>query len=88
MNREETKEAIQVMQHYADGGEVEFNRHSEGGCWEPLPEPHTPSWDWPIVQYRIKPEPREWWIDPDDYEVWIDQDTPPVLNAIKVREVL
>ena len=28
MNREETAEAIKVMQHYADGGEVEYFNES------------------------------------------------------------
>lgn len=44
----ELKEMIKVMQHYADGGEVEVyknDRWTIGG---------NPVWDWDIFNYRIK----------------------------------
>jgi len=48
MTREETLEAIKVMQHYADGGEVE---HWEAGEWALT---SAPSWAWILTDYRIK----------------------------------
>lgn len=54
MNREETKEAIKVMQHYADGGEVEA---SGGDGWHRFISPGAPSWNWVDFEYRIKEEP-------------------------------
>ena len=49
MTREETLECIKVMQHYADGGEVE---HWEAGEWTLA---SAPSWAWILTDYRIKP---------------------------------
>ena len=50
----ELDEQIKVMQHYADGKEVEIKLVSG---WEQL---DTPKWDWAGYDYRIKkvkPEP-------------------------------
>ena len=49
MTREETLEAIKVMQHYADGGEVEYWLAGE---WVPH---SSPNWGWAESDYRIKP---------------------------------
>jgi hypothetical protein len=52
MTREETLEAIKVMQHYADGGEVEqlfFTK--DGPLWTACDES---VWDWLGNSYRIK----------------------------------
>ena len=57
MNREETKKAIEVMQHYADGGDVQL-RSSEGERWFDLASMCTPRWQWVTFEYRIKPTPR------------------------------
>ena len=59
MKREETKEAIKVMQHYADGGDVEY---TSGAGWHPVTRTEGPSWNWKACQYRIKQEPRELWV--------------------------
>ena len=48
MTREETLEAIKVMQHYADGGEVE---RWEAGEWVLT---SAPTWAWILTDYRIK----------------------------------
>ena len=53
MNREETKEAIKVMQHFVDGGEVEFATPSD---WAVIP---SPSWNWNGYNYRIKNTPKK-----------------------------
>ena len=50
MTREETREAIKVMEHYANGGEVEYDNMFEG--WIDI---ESPSWNWGNMQhYRIK----------------------------------
>ncbi len=50
MTREETLEAIKVMQHYADGGEVEASRNE----WIDSYLNNDPDWDWIVNDYRIK----------------------------------
>jgi len=61
MTREETLECIKVMQHYADGGEVE---HWEAGEWTLT---SAPNWAWILTDYRIKPT-----IKKIKLEAWID----------------
>jgi hypothetical protein len=59
MNIEQTKEAIKVMQAFADGKEVE---HWYYEMWVKI---HVPRWDWGNTEYRIKPTPtfRPWTAD-------------------------
>lgn len=69
MNREETKEAIKVMQAYVDGKTIESRKLLRSGYWSAVQADNTqstPMWDWFECRYRIKPEPREW------YEVEVD----------------
>ena len=66
MTREETKEAIKVMQHFVDGGEVECItlRYKN---WFIISDP---VWDWLRFEYRIKvkepvkPEVGKWYYTP------------------------
>ena len=52
----ELKEMIKVMQHYADGGKVEYRIKSEVEIyWVTVT---SPSWDWVEFDYRIK-EPKQ-----------------------------
>lgn len=44
----ELKEMIKVMQHYADGGEVEVYKNDRWTIGV------NPIWDWDIFEYRIK----------------------------------
>ncbi len=89
MNKQETAEAIKVMQAYVDGTEIECKTGMDE--WLSGVEP---AWDFLHGQYRIKPKPREFWIDtvatehshlkafeqePDRSDNW---------PYIKVREVL
>ena len=48
----ETTDMIKVMQHYADGGEVE-NKEKESNKWF---KAYTPAWNWSKYDYRIKKE--------------------------------
>ena len=43
-----TQEMIEVMQHYANGGEIE--RLSLDGFWEAW---KAPDWNWGMIDYRI-----------------------------------
>ncbi len=67
MTREETKNAIAVMQHYADGGEVEYSDSISINPWEIT---RSPKWDWLQFEYRIKakepikPEVGKWYYIP------------------------
>ena len=47
-----TQEMIKVMQHFADGGEVEFSPISGMPEWGPVKEP---VWNWASAKYRITP---------------------------------
>jgi hypothetical protein len=52
-----TEEKIKIMQHYADGGKVEYN---QGLGWKIATKP---CWSWRNTDYRIaeeKPEPINW----------------------------
>ena len=60
MTREQTIEAIRVMQAFVDGKEVEYKRHDEFWMLTTLP-----LWNWNSIEYRIKPTPvlRPWTAD-------------------------
>jgi hypothetical protein len=63
MTREETLEAIKVMQHYADGGEVEASKNE----WIDSYLNNDPDWDWIVNDYRIKKTTKK-----IKLEAWID----------------
>ena len=45
-------EMIKVMQHYENGGKVEYSEKKGGGNhWTTVT---SPSWDWSYFEYRIK----------------------------------
>lgn len=57
MTREQTIEAIKVMQAFVDRGEVEFR---DGDEWRLA---FIPLWQWHTNDYRIKPTLRPWTAD-------------------------
>ena len=61
MNREKTEKAIDVMQAYVDGKEVQFKRIDSRKAWEDFKPWSTPIWDWYCFDYRVKPEPIVRW---------------------------
>ncbi len=81
MNKQETAEAIIVMQAFVDGAEIESTSAREE--WHPIIES---VWNWDDCEYRIKPSPREFWINPERMTVWSTKGTNN--DCIKVREVL
>ena len=52
MNKD-INEQIKVMQHFADGGEVEW-AFKDGDKWH---DGDGPVWDWVTYDYRIKEKP-------------------------------
>jgi len=68
MNREQTIEAIRVMQAFVDGKEVEFKWGSMD--WNSTDKPE---WNWSAYDYRIKPTPvlRPWTADEVPLGAWI-----------------
>jgi len=92
MNRKETRKAIEVMQAYVDGAEIEclskkINYESERDWYT-----EEPMWHWPSWEYRIKPKPREFWIwhSADGETLWREIYGPDDddRDAIKVVEVI
>lgn len=69
MTRDEARENAKVMQHYADGGEVEY-KASLADRWRLAT---TPVFDFTKRLYRIKPTPAEGWgvVDTNDPLRWI-----------------
>lgn len=69
-----TKEMIAIMQAYEDGQPVQYKTRRHGYWVEVI----TPSWDWKILVYRVKPaEPKKvkkwilkWKEDVDDRDTW------------------
>ncbi len=70
MTREETKEAIRIMQAFVDGKEVDVQRLLDGSVWMPA---GAPCWDWLNGNYRIKPTAtlRPWTADEVPLGAWM-----------------
>ena len=68
MTREQTIEAIRVMQAYVDGKQVEYE-HPDG-IWMLTT---TPCWNWNSGEYRIKPTAtlRPWTADEVPLGAWM-----------------
>lgn len=91
-----TKDKIQIMQAWVDGKKIEmcnFNDRNNDNKWMDC---NDPDWTWGVVDYRIKPEPREWRLGFDENGAFRDcrlADEPSYrfsvgLKYIKVREVI
>ena len=91
MSGENTEYMISVMQAHLDGAKIERSRpvQCDGGEYVLESEPR---WSWSTTHYRVKPEPREFWLDMEEssfIEVgkgsryWGEEH-----ELIKVREVL
>jgi len=57
MNREQTKCAIEVMQAFTEGKDIQRRLGSD--TWL---DDHAPSWDWIRDHWRVKPEPLTCWV--------------------------
>jgi len=87
VDRERAKELLPIIQAFAEGKTIE-TRGGPGGEW------HRVKTDWELpfdleCEYRIKPEPREFWVQPDCQVVNDLHERPLDFEGwIKVREVL
>lgn len=95
MTRDRAKELLPVIQAFAEGKAVEFRLH-DSRHWEDAAQsgPSFVSLTWnDHCEYRIKPEPREWWLtfekgDPHPRTVTKDCPwVPQYYEIVKVREV-
>jgi hypothetical protein len=89
-----TAEKIAVMQAFLDGVPMEILTDGNWSLWLPTGEPE---WRWGASDYRVKPEPREWWANEyaDTGGVYLHDSKELALKAcrplgvtIKVREVI
>ena len=86
MNRMETIEAIEVMQAFVDGAEIE-NRvlNFPTALWDPInSHDNSPVWNWYKQEYRATKAPRTFWIHPGGTFT----EKPANQAYIKVQEVI
>ena len=93
MNREETIEAIKVMQAFVDGEDIQCSFRASQDAWEQM----EPEWQWAIYRYRSVPKPREWYLARKDipesghygHRVYLTTcDHSENIDFIKIVEVL
>jgi hypothetical protein len=92
------KEKIKVMQAALDGKEIEISVDSyrRGGLIEWRPADNGVYFNWERNDYRIKPEPMEFWVNVyDDGSALHESESnarecrrPMCIKTIKVREVI
>jgi len=72
MTREQTIEAIRVMQAFVDRKEIQFNVQSKWGSME-WNNTDEPDWNWDAYHYRIKPTAtlRPWTADEVPLGAWL-----------------
>jgi len=92
MNREKAKELLPIIDAYANGADIQYSVESEG-VWRDDPDFSPFDKDIQNLIYRIKPEPRIWWIYDGNDEPEVTADIGDVADGyrhkwIKVREVL
>jgi hypothetical protein len=73
MTKEQTKEAIRIMQAFVDGKDVQSMYE---GKWSLV---HVPRWNWDDTEYRIKPTPtlRPWTADEVPLGAWMRRQADP-----------
>ena len=86
------KEMIEVMEHYENGGEVEFiTKGYIGTRWETVT---LPSWDWSYFEYRIKEQKQKvtiekWLIEERDIKFVVEtSDIDSWLNSFATSKKL
>ena len=88
----ELREMIKVMQHYADGGEVEVRyKNDDDDIWE---NTTNASWNWSMYDYRIKEQRQrvtieKWLVQYEENYFVIDVsdiENCPNVNKVKLLE--
>lgn len=94
MNREQTAEAIQVMQDWLDGGNLqERELGNMDAVWDSYGDNAQPVFMFDKYEYRIKPMPREFWINARTYDCYANKvaaeaNRDRVDFIVHVREVI
>lgn len=92
-------EKLAVMQAAKDGKTIEFKRKLTNSGWAVIV---APGWDWQSFEYRVKREPRTFYINeypdneygvigyayPTKESARMDAGVPPARRAVKYVEVL
>ena len=83
----ELKEMIKVMQHYDNGGEVEYSNR-ESNIWS---RASTPVWDWTEFDYRIKEQKQkvtiEKWLCKDRRDDYIVVETSIIEKYVLYKKL-
>jgi hypothetical protein len=61
-------EMIEVIQAHKDGKVIQFKRNCGVCDWTSLAKVKSPHWNFSAVKYRVKPEPKEYWLVPYTYK--------------------
>jgi hypothetical protein len=97
MTREELKHRIQIAQAWMDGKRVQCKAAGSSAGWLDVPMVNSVSHEYAPrfffdtdVEWRLKPEPRDWWICKACHTVWRSQTGMKCCNGEfhHVREVL
>ena len=92
---ERTERYREVMRAYNDGAEIQV-RYKDPVGDEPIGwrDASCPIWSWFDCEYRVKPKPREWWLDLRTNEAFctrafaeINHNAGPQ-NVVHLREVI
>lgn len=60
------QEQRDIIQAAIDGKPLQYRRKQGGGKWFDVPSITTHNFTFYEMEYRVKPEPREWWLTPAD----------------------
>ena len=55
-------EMIAVIQAHKEGKKIQARAAMTNNDWR---DTDNPFWDFHYLDYRVSPEPREWWVTPD-----------------------
>lgn len=66
-----TKEKIEVMQAWEDGKPIQY-KTSIRDMWNDWEYSYEPNWNWEECKYRIKPGPKEIWVNEFSYQEFED----------------
>ena len=61
MNKDETEQAAAVMMAFSAGQQIDSRFCFKAGlAWQ---LDLAPNWNWAIKEFRLRPKPREWWVN-------------------------